>query len=70
MSSLPTLLSPTRLGTLLSLLFSCHKLTPGSIVGLNAKLFLKQGGGLLISIKASCIDSTGMISYDSVPSPL
>jgi len=28
------------------------------IVGLNAKLFLKQGGGLLISIKASCIDST------------
>lgn len=29
------------------------------IVGINAKLFLKQGGGLLISIKASCIDSTG-----------
>ncbi|KAL2025149.1 hypothetical protein VTK56DRAFT_151 [Thermocarpiscus australiensis] len=28
------------------------------IVGLNARLFLKQGGGLLISIKASCIDST------------
>ncbi|KAJ4302110.1 Small subunit processome complex component [Collariella sp. IMI 366227] len=28
------------------------------IVGINAKLFLKQGGGLLISIKASCIDST------------
>ncbi|KAK3370146.1 Fibrillarin-domain-containing protein [Podospora didyma] len=28
------------------------------IVGLNAKLFLKQGGGLLISVKASCIDST------------
>ena len=28
------------------------------IVGLNAKYFLKQGGGLLISIKASCIDST------------
>jgi len=28
------------------------------IVGLNAKLFLKQGGGVLISVKASCIDST------------
>ncbi|KAK0651758.1 Fibrillarin-domain-containing protein [Cercophora newfieldiana] len=28
------------------------------IVGLNARLFLKQGGGVLISIKASCIDST------------
>ncbi|KAK2072257.1 hypothetical protein P8C59_006624 [Phyllachora maydis] len=28
------------------------------IVALNSKLFLKQGGGLLISIKASCIDST------------
>ncbi|KAK4241123.1 hypothetical protein C8A03DRAFT_30727 [Achaetomium macrosporum] len=28
------------------------------IVGINARLFLKQGGGLLISIKASCIDST------------
>ncbi|KAH6840983.1 Fibrillarin-domain-containing protein [Chaetomium sp. MPI-CAGE-AT-0009] len=28
------------------------------IVGINAKLFLRQGGGLLISIKASCIDST------------
>ncbi|KAK0635693.1 Fibrillarin-domain-containing protein [Bombardia bombarda] len=28
------------------------------IVGLNARLFLKQGGGLLISIKANCIDST------------
>ncbi|KAK4138585.1 Fibrillarin [Trichocladium antarcticum] len=28
------------------------------IVGINAKIFLKQGGGLLISIKASCIDST------------
>jgi len=28
------------------------------ICALNAKLFLKQGGGLLISIKASCIDST------------
>ncbi|KAK0752134.1 Fibrillarin-domain-containing protein [Schizothecium vesticola] len=28
------------------------------IVGINAKLFLKTGGGLLISIKASCIDST------------
>ncbi|KAK3350879.1 Fibrillarin-domain-containing protein [Neurospora tetraspora] len=28
------------------------------IVGINAKQFLKQGGGLLISIKASCIDST------------
>jgi rRNA 2'-O-methyltransferase fibrillarin len=28
------------------------------IVGLNAHLFLKVGGGVLISIKASCIDST------------
>jgi len=32
------------------------------IVGINARLFLKQGGGLLISIKASCIDSTGKYS--------
>ncbi|KAL5394357.1 Small subunit processome complex component [Paraphaeosphaeria minitans] len=28
------------------------------IVGLNASLFLKVGGGVLISIKANCIDST------------
>ncbi|KAK8194152.1 Small subunit processome complex component [Zalaria obscura] len=28
------------------------------IVGLNAHLFLKTGGGVVISIKASCIDST------------
>ncbi|KAF2008905.1 Fibrillarin [Aaosphaeria arxii CBS 175.79] len=28
------------------------------IVGLNAHLFLKAGGGVVISIKASCIDST------------
>lgn len=28
------------------------------IVALNAKMFLKQGGGMLISIKANCIDST------------
>lgn len=28
------------------------------IVGLNAHLFLKQGGGVIISIKANCIDST------------
>jgi len=28
------------------------------IVGLNAHLFLKVGGGVIISIKASCIDST------------
>jgi rRNA 2'-O-methyltransferase fibrillarin len=28
------------------------------IVALNSRLFLKQGGGLLISIKATCIDST------------
>jgi rRNA 2'-O-methyltransferase fibrillarin len=28
------------------------------IVALNAKMFLKQGGGLVISIKANCIDST------------
>lgn len=36
----------------------CLTLTHLRIVGINAKLFLKQGGGLLISIKASCIDST------------
>jgi rRNA 2'-O-methyltransferase fibrillarin len=28
------------------------------IVGLNAHLFLKVGGGVLVSIKANCIDST------------
>jgi hypothetical protein len=28
------------------------------IVGLNAQYFLKNGGGYVISIKASCIDST------------
>ncbi|GAD98272.1 rRNA methyltransferase NOP1 [Paecilomyces variotii No. 5] len=28
------------------------------IVGLNAHQFLKEGGGVIISIKASCIDST------------
>ncbi|KAK8152930.1 fibrillarin [Phyllosticta citrichinensis] len=28
------------------------------IVGLNAHLFLKQGGGVMVSIKANCIDST------------
>ncbi len=28
------------------------------IVALNASLFLKRGGGVLISIKANCIDST------------
>ena len=28
------------------------------IVGLNAHLYLKVGGGILVSIKASCIDST------------
>ena len=28
------------------------------IVALNSKMYLKQGGGLLISIKANCIDST------------
>ena len=28
------------------------------IVGLNAHLFLKSGGGVIISIKANCIDST------------
>ena len=28
------------------------------IVALNASLYLKQGGGTLISIKANCIDST------------
>lgn len=28
------------------------------IVGLNAHMFLKVGGGVLISIKANCIDST------------
>ncbi len=28
------------------------------IVGLNAQYFLKNGGAFVISIKASCIDST------------
>jgi len=28
------------------------------IVGLNSKLFLKNGGKFMIAIKASCIDST------------
>ncbi|KAI5308600.1 Small subunit processome complex component, partial [Ascosphaera atra] len=28
------------------------------IVGLNAHLFLKAGGGVIVSIKANCIDST------------
>ncbi|KAI5292935.1 Small subunit processome complex component [Ascosphaera acerosa] len=28
------------------------------IVGLNAHLFLKAGGGVIVSIKAACIDST------------
>merc|ERR1711977_670807 len=28
------------------------------IVGLNAHLFLKVGGGIVVSIKANCIDST------------
>lgn len=28
------------------------------IVGLNAHLYLKVGGGILVSIKANCIDST------------
>lgn len=28
------------------------------IVGLNCHLFLKEGGGVLVSVKASCIDST------------
>jgi rRNA 2'-O-methyltransferase fibrillarin len=40
------------------------------IVGINAKLFLKQGGGLLISIKASCIDSTGTSSRHRIPRTL
>ena len=28
------------------------------IVALNAHMYLKKGGGVLISIKANCIDST------------
>lgn len=28
------------------------------IVGMNAHLFLKNGGGVVISVKANCIDST------------
>lgn len=28
------------------------------IVGLNAHMFLKHGGGVIVSIKANCIDST------------
>ena len=30
----------------------------GRIVGLNAHLYLKVGGGVVVSIKANCIDST------------
>lgn len=32
--------------------------TTARIVGLNAHLFLKVGGGVVVSIKANCIDST------------
>lgn len=32
------------------------------IVGLNAHLYLKVGGGVVVSIKANCIDSTVCIS--------
>ncbi|PWY84078.1 Fibrillarin [Aspergillus eucalypticola CBS 122712] len=28
------------------------------IVGLNAHMFLKEGGGVIVSVKANCIDST------------
>ena len=28
------------------------------IVGINAHLFLREGGGVLVSVKANCIDST------------
>ncbi len=28
------------------------------IVGLNAHLYLKVGGGVVVSVKANCIDST------------
>lgn len=38
--------------------FSVAQPDQARIVALNAKLFLKQGGGMLISIKANCIDST------------
>jgi hypothetical protein len=42
------------------LLFSYSLLQPDQarIVGLNAQYFLKNGGHYVISIKASCIDST------------
>jgi hypothetical protein len=37
----------------------CARLRPQArIVGLNAQYFLKNGGNFVISIKASCIDST------------
>ena len=35
-----------------------HLLIIARIVGLNAHLFLKVGGGVVVSIKANCIDST------------
>lgn len=43
---------------MLTILFSVAQPDQARIVALNAKLFLKQGGGMLISIKANCIDST------------
>ncbi len=44
-----------RTSTLRMLISSC---TIARIVGLNAHLFLKVGGGVVVSIKANCIDST------------
>ena len=40
------------------LLLSVAQPDQARIVALNARLFLKKGGGMLISIKANCIDST------------
>ena len=37
------------------------------IVGLNAHLYLKVGGGVLVSIKANCIDSTVCIFEGILP---
>ena len=39
---------------------SCYYHLQARIVGLNGQYFLKNGGNFVISIKASCIDSTAV----------
>ena len=38
--------------------FKTNRCRKARIVALNAHQFLKTGGGFLISVKASCVDST------------